>query len=79
MSTNFTIWAASAALRAVDGSHYTESLLICKPLFLLLIKSRVRLGIRQGRVVEPEDLQEAETQKPAFAGFREIPECYSET
>ncbi|WET11199.1 hypothetical protein [Pseudomonas sp. D3] len=32
MSTNFTTWALSSNVAAVDGANYTAGFLICKPL-----------------------------------------------
>ncbi|MDC6668425.1 hypothetical protein OEZ84_27210, partial [Leclercia adecarboxylata] len=32
VSTNFTTWALSNNVAAVDGTNYTEAFLICKPL-----------------------------------------------
>jgi hypothetical protein len=32
VSTNFTIWAFIFSVAAVDVAHYTERILICKPL-----------------------------------------------
>ncbi|MCK1784682.1 hypothetical protein L9Z73_10040 [Pseudomonas sp. TNT11] len=32
MSTNFTTWALSNNVAAVDGANYTAGFLICKPL-----------------------------------------------
>ncbi|WP_455885685.1 hypothetical protein, partial [Pseudomonas spelaei] len=31
VSTNFTTWALSNNVAVVDGAHYTEQLLRCKP------------------------------------------------
>ena len=43
MSTNFTIWAFIFSVAAVDVAHYTESVLICKPLILKIINQCSRM------------------------------------
>ncbi|MGE8152325.1 hypothetical protein [Pseudomonas vancouverensis] len=42
MSTNFTIWAIIFSVAAVDVAHYTERVLICKPLILKINKSEAQ-------------------------------------
>ncbi|MGY2190463.1 hypothetical protein, partial [Pseudomonas sp. SDO5591_S426] len=55
VSTNFTIWAIIFSVAAVDVAHYTERILICKPLILKLINqsSRMQKTRFRGFLCEP--------------------------